>query len=132
LINKRLGEVLWCTEGSLGAWMSEDGDWKGVHTGRRQWRTATRRGFTPGGANGGRRRLGWKRVRARDGRGSLISAQKVGWGRWGHVGATCTRAKGRGMAGDVRRSGGQWRATGGAPAGGSAPPGTTTCRGRLE
>jgi hypothetical protein len=27
------------------------------------------------------------------------------------------------MAGDVRRSGGQWRATGGAPAGGSAPPG---------
>jgi hypothetical protein len=28
------------------------------------------------------------------------------------------------MAGDVRRSGGQWRATGGAPAGGLAPPGT--------
>jgi hypothetical protein len=27
------------------------------------------------------------------------------------------------MAGDVRRSGGQWRATGDAPAGGSAPPG---------
>jgi hypothetical protein len=27
------------------------------------------------------------------------------------------------MAGDVRRSGGQWRATGGAPAGGSTPPG---------
>jgi hypothetical protein len=27
------------------------------------------------------------------------------------------------MAGDVRRSGGQWRATGGAPAGGSVPPG---------
>jgi hypothetical protein len=27
------------------------------------------------------------------------------------------------MAGDVRRSGGQWRATGGAPAGGLAPPG---------
>jgi hypothetical protein len=31
--------------------------------------------------------------------------------------------RGRGMAGDVRRSGGQWRATGGAPAGGSTPPG---------
>jgi hypothetical protein len=29
------------------------------------------------------------------------------------------------MAGDVRRSGGQWRATGGAPAGGSAPPGAS-------
>jgi hypothetical protein len=28
-----------------------------------------------------------------------------------------------GMAGDVRCSGGQWRATGGALAGGSAPPG---------
>jgi hypothetical protein len=28
------------------------------------------------------------------------------------------------MAGDVRRSGGQWRATGGAPVGGLAPPGT--------
>jgi hypothetical protein len=27
------------------------------------------------------------------------------------------------MAGDVRRSDGQWRATGGASAGGSAPPG---------
>jgi hypothetical protein len=27
------------------------------------------------------------------------------------------------MAGDVRRSDGQWRATGGAPAGGSTPPG---------
>jgi hypothetical protein len=27
------------------------------------------------------------------------------------------------MAGDVRRYGGQWRATGGAPAGGSTPPG---------
>jgi hypothetical protein len=27
------------------------------------------------------------------------------------------------MAGDVRRSGSQWRAMGGAPAGGSAPPG---------
>jgi hypothetical protein len=27
------------------------------------------------------------------------------------------------MAGDVRRSGGQWRATGDAPAGGLAPPG---------
>jgi hypothetical protein len=27
------------------------------------------------------------------------------------------------MAGDVRRSGAQWRATGGAPAGGLAPPG---------
>jgi hypothetical protein len=28
------------------------------------------------------------------------------------------------MAGDVRRSSGQWRATGGAPTGGLAPPGT--------
>jgi hypothetical protein len=43
LINKQLGEVLWCTEGSLGAWMSEDGYWKVVHTGRRKWRTAAAR-----------------------------------------------------------------------------------------
>jgi hypothetical protein len=31
--------------------------------------------------------------------------------------------RGHDMAGDVRCSGGQWRATGGAPAGGLAPPG---------
>jgi hypothetical protein len=40
LINTRLGEVLWCTRKSLGAWVSEDGDWNVVHTGRRQWQTA--------------------------------------------------------------------------------------------
>jgi hypothetical protein len=40
LLNKRLGEVLWFTTESLGAWVSEDGDWKGVHTGQHQWRTA--------------------------------------------------------------------------------------------
>jgi hypothetical protein len=51
------------------------------------------------------------------------SAGEVGWGRWGHVGATCTHGEAGGMAGDVRRSGGQWRATGSTPAGGSAPPG---------
>jgi hypothetical protein len=71
-------------------------------------------------------------VRARDGRGSLISAREVGWGRCGHASATCTCAKAGGMAGDVRRFGGQWRATDGAPAGGSAPPGPATCHGRLE
>jgi hypothetical protein len=56
-------------------------------------RAATGRGFTPGGANGGRRWLGRKRVRTRDGRGWLISAWEVSWGRWGHAGATCTRGK---------------------------------------
>jgi hypothetical protein len=54
----------------------------------------------------GRRWLGRMRVRARDGRGWLISVRKVGWGRWGHAGATCTRGEAGGMAGDVRRSGG--------------------------
>jgi hypothetical protein len=72
-----------------------------------------------------RRWLGLKRVRARSDRGWLISAHEVSWGRWGHAGATCTRGEAGGMAGDMRRSGGQWRATGGAPAGGSAPPGAT-------
>jgi hypothetical protein len=35
LLNKRPGKVLWCTRKSLGARVSEEGDWKGVHTGRR-------------------------------------------------------------------------------------------------
>jgi hypothetical protein len=43
LINKRLGEVLWCTRKSLGAWVREDGDRKRVHTERRQWRVAATR-----------------------------------------------------------------------------------------
>jgi hypothetical protein len=34
------------------------------------------------------------------------------------------------MAGDVRRSGGQWHAANGAPAGGFAPPGPATFHGR--
>jgi hypothetical protein len=34
-INKRPGEVLCSTRESLGAWVGEDGDGKGVHTGRR-------------------------------------------------------------------------------------------------
>jgi hypothetical protein len=81
---------------------------RGAHR-RRQWRD--------GGGSG---RM---RVCMGDGRGWLISAREVGWGRWGHTGAICTRGVAGGMAGDVRRSCGQWRATGGAPAGGSAPPG---------
>jgi hypothetical protein len=56
-------------------------------------------------------------------RGWLISAREVGWGRWGHAGATCTRGEARGMTGDVCHSGGQWRATGGAPTDGSTPLG---------
>jgi hypothetical protein len=43
LINKRLGEVLWCTRKSLGVWVRGDGDRKRVHTERRQWRTAAAR-----------------------------------------------------------------------------------------
>jgi hypothetical protein len=64
LINKRLGEVLWCTRKSLGAWVSEDGDWEGVHIGRCQWRTAAAR---------------WQvRVRAGSDRGGFIRALEVG------------------------------------------------------
>jgi hypothetical protein len=33
LINKWLGEVLWCTRQILGAWVREDGDRKRVHEG---------------------------------------------------------------------------------------------------
>jgi hypothetical protein len=81
--------------------------------GRRLDRGAHRRRQWQDGGGSGR-----MRVRARDGRGWLISTREVGWGRWGHTGSTCTRGEAGGMAGDVRRSGGQWRATGGAPAGG--------------
>jgi hypothetical protein len=66
LINKRLGEVLWCTRKRLGAWVREDGDRKRVHTERHQWRAAAAR----------------VEARAREGgRGWLISAREVGWGR---------------------------------------------------
>jgi hypothetical protein len=54
-----------------------------------------------------RRWLGRLRMCARDGRGWLISTREVGWGRWGHADATCTRGEAGGMVGDVRRSGGQ-------------------------
>jgi hypothetical protein len=63
LIDKRLGEILWCTERSLGAWVREDGDRKRVHTERRQWRAAAR---------------GKVRVRAGSDRGGFIWALEVG------------------------------------------------------
>jgi hypothetical protein len=64
LLNKRLRKVLWCTRKSLGAGVSEDGDWKGVHTGRRQWWAAA-----------ARRRV---RVRAGSDRGGFRRALEVG------------------------------------------------------
>jgi hypothetical protein len=64
LINKRLGEVLWCTRKSLGVWVREDGDRKRVHTERRQWRTAAARGEV--------------RVRAGSDRGGFIWVLEVG------------------------------------------------------
>jgi hypothetical protein len=67
----------------------------GAHR-RRQWRN---------GGGSGRRR-----VRARSGRGWLISTREVGWGRWGHAGATCTRGEA-----------GAWPATCAAPAANGAP-----------
>jgi hypothetical protein len=83
-------------------------------------RTTTGRGFTPGGANGGRR-------------GSVASARARARGKrpgWVYKGAG-GRLRGRGVnhvAGaraawaarrcDVRRSGGQWRAAVGTPASG--------------
>jgi hypothetical protein len=59
LINKRLGEVLWCTRKSLGAWVREDGDRKRVHTERRQWRAAAAR--VEAHAREGRPGLAYKR-----------------------------------------------------------------------
>jgi hypothetical protein len=63
LINKRLGEVLWCTRKSLGAWVREDGDQKRVHTERRQWRAAAAR--VEARAREGRPGLAYKRVGGR-------------------------------------------------------------------
>jgi hypothetical protein len=64
LINKRLGEVLWCTRKSLSAWVREDGDRKRTHTERRQWRTAAAREKVL--------------VRAGSDRGGFIWAMEVG------------------------------------------------------
>jgi hypothetical protein len=64
-INKRFGEVFWCTRKSLGAWVREDGDRNRVHTEQRQWRAAAAR----------------VEARAREGRPGL--AYKHGGGRLG-------------------------------------------------
>jgi hypothetical protein len=63
LINKRLGEVLWCTRKSLSAWVREDGDRTRVHTERRQWRMAAARVETR--AREGRPGLAYKRAGGR-------------------------------------------------------------------
>jgi hypothetical protein len=63
LINKRFGEVLWCTKKSLGAWVREDGDRKRVHTERRQWRAAAAR--VEARAREGRLGLAYKRAGGR-------------------------------------------------------------------
>jgi hypothetical protein len=86
-------------------------------------RTATGRGFIPGGAYGGR----WSSVASVRARGKQPGRVYKGAGG---------RLKGRGVnhvAGaraawaarrcDVRRSGGQWRAAVGTPASGNQPPG---------
>jgi hypothetical protein len=69
---------------------------KGEAHRRRQWRE--------------RRWLGRMCVRARDGWGWLISTRDVGWGRWGHTGATCTRGEA-----------GAWPATCATPAANGVP-----------
>jgi hypothetical protein len=101
LINKRLGELLWCTRKSSGACGGEAVDGREVCTGQRQWR------------NGGAR---WRmRVRARSGRGRLFI--NVG-GRLGGLGVNHVagaRAAWAARRGDVRRSGnpmasGSWHA----------------------
>jgi hypothetical protein len=56
LINKRLGEILWCTRKGSGACGGEGIDWRVVRTGRRQWRNDEARGWCAcarGAAGGG-------------------------------------------------------------------------------
>jgi hypothetical protein len=62
LINKRLGEVLWCTRKSLGAWVREKSDRRRVHTERRQWRTAA----------------AWVKMRACEGRPGMAYKRAAG------------------------------------------------------
>jgi hypothetical protein len=80
---------------------------------------ATGKGFSPGGANGGRRRLGGECACARETTGQVYK----GVGGWlggcgvNHVaGASAAWAARRC---DVRRGGGQWRAAVGTPASGN-------------
>jgi hypothetical protein len=88
-------------------------------------RASTGGRFALGGANGERRgSVANARAREEGERAGFIPAG-------GRLGAsevkpvTHARVEGRGMAGDVRRSGDQWRATGGASASGLTPPGMT-------
>jgi hypothetical protein len=56
LINKQLGELLWCTRKGSGACGGEGVDWRVVRTGRRQWRNGGARGgctCARGAAGGG-------------------------------------------------------------------------------
>jgi hypothetical protein len=64
LINKRLGEMLWCTRKSLSAWVRENSDRKRVHTELRQWQAAAARGKV--------------RVRTGSDRGGFIWVLEVG------------------------------------------------------
>jgi hypothetical protein len=104
LINKRLGELLGCTRKGSGACGGEGVDWREVRT---------------GGANGGTA-VAQADARAREElpRAGLYARGRSVGGRWGHTSATCMCGEVGGMASDVRRSGGQRRATGGAPADG--------------
>jgi hypothetical protein len=56
LINKQLGELLWCTRKGSGACGGEGVDWREVRTGRRQWRNGRAQGgcvCAQGAAGGG-------------------------------------------------------------------------------
>jgi hypothetical protein len=82
-------------------------------------RTATGRGFTPGGANGGRRgsvasaRAREKRPeRLYKGAGGRLRGRGVN-----HIAGACAASAARRC--DVQRSGGQWRAAVGTPASGN-------------
>jgi hypothetical protein len=61
MINTWLGKVLWFTGKGWSSWVREENDWSTVLIEWRQWR---------------RRRLGQRRVRARDGEDWLISTRE--------------------------------------------------------
>jgi hypothetical protein len=71
---------------------------------------------------GGARR--WLGVHARQGRGLVFIPAEGRLGASGVTPVTHARVERPRHGRDLRRSGGQWSTTGGAPAGGLAPPGT--------
>jgi hypothetical protein len=81
--------------------VSENDDWKGVHTGRHQWRTAVARAGAR--AREGRPGLAYKRGGGRFGVGGVTPVPLARVGRPGAWSATCAAPAANGVPRAVRR-----------------------------